>query len=58
VNLFLKNFKFTNKSSIIKLTRPGMHLGFQPPKSKKEHQSSFWSQNNVGLEIGPAFSTR
>jgi hypothetical protein len=30
----------------------------QPPKSKKEHQSSLLSQNNVGLEIGPAFSTR
>jgi hypothetical protein len=30
----------------------------QPPKRKKEPQSSFLSQNNVGLEIGPAFSTR
>jgi hypothetical protein len=28
------------------------------PKNQKKHQSSLLSQNNVGLEIGPAFSTR
>jgi hypothetical protein len=30
----------------------------QPQKRKKEHQSSFVSQNNLGLCSGPAFSTR
>jgi hypothetical protein len=35
-----------------------LRLGLQPPKRKKEPQSSFLSQNNVGLWSGPAFTTR
>jgi hypothetical protein len=35
-----------------------LRSGLKAPKSKKEHQSFFWSQNNVGLEIGPSFATR
>jgi hypothetical protein len=35
-----------------------LRLDLQPPKRKKELQSSSVSQNNEGLCSGPAFSTR